>query len=111
WFLGAVQDLVAHELERLRHLDLVHERWTERLAPLARRSTSRLPDLLPWLHERPAFTITRAAGDLKERCGLSLRGVHLLTEQLAKAGVVRDIAGCGGERIWATDLSFLPAGR
>jgi hypothetical protein len=28
-----------------------------------------------------------AAGDLKERCGLSLRGVHLLTGQRANAGV------------------------
>ncbi|WP_207461001.1 hypothetical protein [Azospirillum sp. SYSU D00513] len=111
WFLGTVQDLVGHELERLRHLDLVQERWEERIAPLARRSNSRLPDLLPWLHERPAFTVSRVAGDWAERFGLSLRGAHLLTEQLAKAGVVQDIAGQAGERFWAADLSFLPAGR
>ncbi|MCM8735439.1 hypothetical protein M5E06_14855 [Azospirillum sp. A1-3] len=67
--------------------------------------------MLDWLHDRPAFTISRVAGELKGRCGLSLRGVHLLVEQLAKAGVVRDIADRGGERVWACDLSFLPPGR
>lgn len=111
WFLAAVEDMAAHELERVRHLDLVHERWMERLAPLMHRSTSRLPDLLPWLHERPAFTVARVADEWKARFGLSLRGAHLLTDQLAKAGVVCALPGPGGERIWATDLSFLPAGR
>ena len=111
WFLAAIEDLAAHELERVHHLDLVHERWMERLAPLTHRSTSRLPDLLPWLHERPAFTVARVADEWKARFGLSLRGAHLLTDQLAKAGVVCALPGPGGERIWATDLGFLPAGR
>ncbi len=111
WILDSIPELVAHELERLRHLDLVQEHWEARLAATPRRSSSRLPDVLDWLHDRPAFTISRVAGELKGRCGLSLRGVHLLVEQLAKAGVVRDIADRGGERVWACDLSFLPPGR
>lgn len=111
WVLDTMPELVAHELERLRHLDLVQEHWEARLAATPRRSSSRLPDVLDWLHDRPAFTISRVAGELKGRCGLSLRGVHLLVEQLAKAGVVRDIADRGGERVWACDLSFLPPGR
>lgn len=111
WVLDSMPELVAHELERLRHLDLVQEHWEARLAATPRRSSSRLPDVLDWLHDRPAFTISRVAGELKGRCGLSLRGVHLLVEQLAKAGVVRDIADRGGERLWACDLSFLPPGR
>ncbi|HYH18892.1 MAG TPA: hypothetical protein VD995_09780 [Azospirillum sp.] len=111
WVLDSMPELVAHELERLRHLDLVQEHWEARLAATPRRSSSRLPDVLDWLHDRPAFTISRVAGELKGRCGLSLRGVHLLVEQLAKAGVVRDIADRGGERVWACDLSFLPPGR
>ncbi|WP_434625371.1 hypothetical protein [Azospirillum sp. B2RO_4] len=111
WVLDSVPELVAHELERLRHLDLVQEHWEARLAATPRRSSSRLPDVLDWLHDRPAFTISRVAGELKGRCGLSLRGVHLLVEQLANAGVVRDIADRGGERVWACDLSFLPPGR
>ncbi|WP_042688727.1 hypothetical protein [Azospirillum sp. B506] len=111
WVLDSIPELVAHELERLRHLDLVQEHWEARLAATPRRSSSRLPDVLDWLHDRPAFTISRVAGELKGRCGLSLRGVHLLVEQLAKAGVVRDIADRGGERLWACDLSFLPPGR
>jgi len=32
-------------------------------------------------------------------------------ESDTKAGVVRDIADRGGERVWACDLSFLPPGR
>ncbi|WP_244592237.1 hypothetical protein [Azospirillum palustre] len=111
WVLDSIPDLVAHELERLRQLDLMQEHWEARLAATPRRSSSRLPDVLDWLHDRPAFTISRVAGELKGRCGLSLRGVHLLVEQLAKAGVVRDIADRGGERVWACDLSFLPPGR
>ncbi|KAA0587178.1 hypothetical protein J2848_006817 [Azospirillum lipoferum] len=111
WVLDGIPELVAHELERLRHLDLLQEQWEARLAATPRRSSSRLPDVLDWLHDRPAFTISRVAGELKGRCGLSLRGVHLLVEQLAKAGVVRDIADRGGERVWACDLSFLPPGR
>ncbi|KAA0586752.1 hypothetical protein HUE56_00235 (plasmid) [Azospirillum oryzae] len=111
WILDSIPELVAHELERLRHLDLLQEHWEARLAATPRRSSSRLPDVLDWLHDRPAFTISRVAGELKGRCGLSLRGVHLLVEQLAKAGVVRDIADRGGERVWACDLSFLPPGR
>lgn len=111
WMLDSVPELVAHELERLRHLDLIQEHWEARLAATPRRSSSRLPDVLDWLHDRPAFTISRVAGELKGRCRLSLRGVHLLVEQLAKAGVVRDIADRGGERVWACDLSFLPPGR
>ncbi|MGA1860973.1 hypothetical protein VH569_33740 [Azospirillum sp. 11R-A] len=51
------------------------------------------------MHYRSAFTISRVAGDPKGRCGLSLCGVHLLVEQLANAGVVRDIADRGGERL------------
>ncbi|PWC40935.1 hypothetical protein [Azospirillum sp. TSO35-2] len=111
WVLDSMPELVAHELERLRQLDLVQEHWETRLAAAPRRSSSRLPDVLDWLHDRPAFTISRVAGELKGRCGLSLRGVHLLVEQLAKADVVRDIADRGGERLWACDLSFLPPGR
>lgn len=111
WILDTIPELVAHELERLHHLDLVQEHWEARLAATPRRSSSRLPDVLDWLHDRPAFTISRVAGELKGCCGLSLRGVHLLVEQLAKAGVVRDIADRGGERVWACDLSFLPPGR
>lgn len=111
WVLDSMPELVAHELERLRHLDLLQEHWEARLAATPRRSSSRLPEVLDWLHDRPAFTISRVAGELKGRCGLSLRGVHLLVEQLAKAGVVRDIADRGGERVWACDLSFLPPGR
>ena len=111
WFLDTIPDLVAHELERLRHLAVIQEHWEARLAATPRRSSSRLPDVLDWLHDRPAFTISRVASELKSRCGLSLRGVHLLVEQLAKAGVVRDIADRGGERVWACDLSFLPPGR
>ena len=111
WLLDSIPDLVAHELERLRYLDLVQEQWEARLATTPRRSSSRLPDVLNWLHDRPAFTISRVAEELKGRCGLSLRGVHLLVEQLAKAGVVRDISDRGGERVWACDLSFLPPGR
>ena len=111
WVLDSMPELVAHELERLRHLDLVQEHSEARLAATPRRSSSRLPDVLDWLHDRPAFTISRVAGELKGRCGLSLRGVHLLVERLAKAGVVRNIADRGGERVWACDLSFLPPGR
>lgn len=111
WFLDTIPDLVAQELERLRHLVVIQEHWETRLAATPRRSSSRLPDVLDWLHDRPAFTISRVASELKSRCGLSLRGVHLLVEQLAKAGVVRDIADRGGERVWACDLSFLPPGR
>ncbi|MBK1838372.1 hypothetical protein JHL17_13200 [Azospirillum sp. YIM B02556] len=111
WVLEGIPELVAHELERLRHLDLLQEHWETRLAATPRRSNSRLPDLLDWLHDRPAFTISRVAAELKGRCGLSLRGVHLLVEQLAKAGVVRDIADRGGERVWACELSFLLLGR
>ncbi|CAO3449641.1 hypothetical protein [Azospirillum largimobile] len=111
WILDTIPELVAHELERLRHLDVIHENWEARLAVPQRRNNSRLPDVLDWLHDRPAFTISRVAGELKSRCGLSPRGVHLLVEQLARAGVVRDIADRGGERVWASDLSFLPPGR
>lgn len=111
WILDTIPELVAHELERLRHLDVIHENWEARLAVPQRRNNSRLPDVLDWLHDRPAFTISRVAGELKSRCGLSPRGVHLLVEQLSRAGVVRDIADRGGERVWASDLSFLPPGR
>jgi len=111
WFLGTIQDLVGSELERLRFLDVLQDRWEERLASQVRRSTSRLPDLLPWLFEHPAFTVSRVAADLKARFGLSMRGAHLLTAQLAAVGIVREVPGRGGERVWVTDLSFLPPGR
>ncbi|PWC74500.1 hypothetical protein [Azospirillum sp. TSH64] len=111
WVLDTIPELVAHELERLRHLDVIHENWEARLAAPQRRNNSRLPDVLDWLHDRPAFTVSRVTGELKCRCGLSPRGVHLLVEQLAKVGVIRNIADRGGERVWASDLSFLPPGR
>ena len=40
WVLDSIPDLVAHELERLRHLDLLQEHWEARLAATPRRSSS-----------------------------------------------------------------------
>lgn len=110
WVLDTIPELVAHELVRLRHLDVIYEYWEARPAVSQRRNSSRLPDVLHWLHDRPRFTVSWVAGELKGHCGLSPRGVHLLVEQLASAGVIRNIADHFGELVRASDLSFLRPG-
>ncbi|MFD1628101.1 hypothetical protein, partial [Azospirillum griseum] len=78
-------------------LDRVHSGWEEQLGLAGRRGTSRLPAVLHWLHQQPAYTTAVMERTLGRAAQLSRRGVYLLAAELREAGVVRE-APTGGPR-------------
>ncbi|MFD1628097.1 hypothetical protein, partial [Azospirillum griseum] len=71
-------------------LDRVHSGWEEQLGLAGRRGTSRLPAVLHWLHQQPAYTTAVMERTLGRAAQLSRRGVYLLAAELRDAGVVRE---------------------
>lgn len=90
WLTRAACGLAEAEMERAAALDQIQTRWEERVDLGSRRSTSRLPAALRWLHGHPAWTTAVMERTLGPEAGLSRRGVYLLAAELRDAGVVRD---------------------
>ncbi|RTR15688.1 hypothetical protein [Azospirillum griseum] len=97
WLLSATGELIVMEMERSAALDRVHSGWEEQLGLAGRRGTSRLPAVLHWLHQQPAYTTAVMERTLGRAAQLSRRGVYLLAAELREAGVVRE-APTGGPR-------------
>ena len=67
----------------------------------AKRRNSRLPEVLDFLFDEPAFTVRR----VQKRLGSTFRGAQLLVDELIEAGIVREATNRALDRVFvAVDL-------
>ncbi len=99
WLAGALTDAAHTERRRAGELDGIAVAWRDRTG--TRRRNSKLPEVLEWLFEHPAFTVRR----LQRRFGITFRGAQLIIDDLVEAGVVREVTQRALDRVYvATDL-------
>lgn len=99
WLTDAVAESARRERQRLHTLDHAALSWRRRIG--AKRRNSRLPDVLDFLFEEPAFTVRR----IQKTLGSTFRGAQLLVDELVDAGIVREVTNRALDRVFvAIDL-------
>jgi len=99
WLAGALTEAAHAERRRAEALDGIAAAW--RHGTGARRRNSKLPEVLDWLFEHPAFTVRR----LQRRLATTFRGARLIVDDLVEAGVVREVTQRALDRVYvATEL-------
>lgn len=99
WLADAVAETARRERRRALALDQTAEGWRRRVG--SKRRNSRLPDVLDFLFEEPAFTVRR----VQKRLGSTFRGAQLLVDELLEASIVREATNRALDRVFvATDL-------
>lgn len=94
WLTGAVAEAAHRERRRAAALDQAAAGWRRRVG--ARRSNSRLPDVLDFLFTRPALTVRR----LQRHLGSTFRGAQLMVDELMEAGILREVTQRALDRVF-----------
>ena len=99
WLADTVAETARRERQRALMLDQAAAHWRRRVG--TKRRNSRLPEVLDFLFDEPAFTVRR----VQKRLGSTFRGAQLLVDELIEAGIVREATNRALDRVFvAVDL-------
>lgn len=99
WLADTVAETARRERQRALALDAAAAGWRRRVG--AKRRNSRLPEVLDFLFDEPAFTVRR----VQKTLGSTFRGAQLLVDELIEAGIVREATNRALDRVFvAIDL-------
>ncbi|HYD64641.1 hypothetical protein [Azospirillum sp.] len=94
WLANAVAEAAHRERRRAAALDQAASGWRRRVG--ARRSNSRLPDVLDFLFTQPALTVRR----LQQHLDTTFRGAQLMVDELVEAGILREVTQRALDRVF-----------
>ncbi|HYH20456.1 MAG TPA: hypothetical protein VD995_17760 [Azospirillum sp.] len=94
WLANAVAEAAHRERRRALALDQAASGWRRRVG--ARRSNSRLPDVLDFLFTQPALTVRR----LQQHLDTTFRGAQLMVDELVEAGILREVTQRALDRVF-----------
>ncbi|MBP2316311.1 hypothetical protein [Azospirillum soli] len=99
WLADTVAETARRERQRALMLDQAATHWRRRVG--TKRRNSRLPEILEFLFDEPAFTVRR----VQKLLGSTFRGAQLLVDELIEAGIVREATNRALDRVFvAVDL-------